>query len=136
MLYGQAPPARARVAQLDRLPKTQHLNLSIALPLRNQMALTSLLHSLGDPASPSYRHYLSPAQFTAKFGPTQKDYQAVINFAKAKGLKVTGVHANRMLVDVEGAVPNIEKAFHLKMWSYRHPSEARKFYAPDRDPSV
>ena len=118
------------------LAGTNQLNLAIGLPLRNREALTNLLRQIYDPASPNYHHYLTPDQFTEKFGPTEKDYQAVIAFAKANGLTVTGTHPNRMLVDVSGSVANIQKAMHVTMRVYQHPKEARQFYAPDVEPSV
>jgi len=41
-----------------------------------------------------------------------------------------------VLLDVEGPVSTIEKTFHVAMRVYKHPKEARAFYAPDSDPSV
>jgi kumamolisin len=41
-----------------------------------------------------------------------------------------------MIVDVEGPVANIERAFHLNMGVYRHPTEERTFYAPDQEPTA
>jgi subtilase family serine protease len=117
-------------------PGTNRLNLAIGLPLRNPEELTNLLRQIYDPASPNYRHYLTPAQFTEQFGPTEKDYQAVIAFARAKGMTVTGTHPNRMLVDVSGPVADIERALHVTMRTYRHPTENRMFYAPDVEPSL
>jgi len=123
----------SQLKPIGPLDKTQELNLAISLPLRNQAGLTQLLQQISDPTSPNYRHYLTPAQFTAQFGPTQSDYQAVIAFAKANGLTVTARHANRMIVDVKGTVPVVEKALHVTMLSYQHPTEKRKFFAPDAD---
>src|SRR2546422_709276 len=60
------------------LPATTNLDLAIGLPLRNQDALSSLLHEICDPASPRYRQYLTPERFTEMFGPTKEDYDAVI----------------------------------------------------------
>jgi hypothetical protein len=136
MLFGHLPPAAARSAALGRLPNSQHLQLAISLPLRNQPALAEFLRQLSDPTSPNYRHYLTPAQFAEKYGPTEADYLAVIQFGRSHGLKITGMHPNRTLVDVEGTVPQIEKTFHVTMWNYQHPSEARKFYSPDTEPSI
>jgi len=136
VLHSRVPAAVAKLASLGRLPIGQHLHLSISLPLRNQQALADLLHQLSDPSSPNYRHYLTPAQFTEKFGPTSSDYQAVIHYATAQGFKVMATHSNRMLLEVDGAVPDIERAFHVKMLNYQHPTEARKFYAPSTTPSV
>jgi len=136
MLHGHVPKTVSRLKPVERLPGTQHLRLAVCLPLRNQLELAELLRQLSDPASPNYRQYLTPEQFTDRFGPSKSDYQAVIEFAKANGLSVKGVHPNRMLVDVEGTVSDIEKALHVTMRNYQHPNEARKFYAPDTEPSV
>jgi len=115
---------------------SQHLRLAISLPFRNPQELTALLGGLYSPASPEYRKFLSPTDFSERFGPSEEDYQAVIAFARAHGLKVTGTHPNRMIVDVDGAVSDIEQSFHVKMQVYQHPREARQFYAPDTDPTV
>ncbi len=123
-------------APLGRLPGDQTLKLNIALPLRNQADLEDLLQRLYDPKSSSYHQWLSVEQFTERFGPTQEDYDAVMRFAVANGLKVTGTAPNRMIVDVTGSVANVERAFHVNMGVYQHPTENRTFYAPDREPSA
>ncbi len=130
------PPAAAQLQPIDRPPGSMRLDLAIGLPLRNHAALTSLLQQIYDPASPQYHHYLTPAQFTERFGPTEQDYQSVIDFATTNGFTVTGRHPNRLLLDVNAAVADIERAFHVTMRVYQHPTEARRFYAPDVEPSV
>ena len=135
-LPGHVPAAAARIAAIDRLPAAQSLNLAIGLPLRNPEALARFLRDLYDPASPNYRHYLTSEQFTEKFGPAAADYQAVVAFAQANGLTVTGTHADRMLLDVCGPVTAVEHAFRLALRVYPHPAEARTFFAPDAEPSV
>jgi len=104
--------------------------------MRNQADLTALLQELYDPASPNYRHFLTPQQFTEKFGPTEQDYQAMQDFAKANGLTVTATHPNRVVLDVEGSIQEIEQAFHVTLRVYQHPKEGRTFYAPDAEPSL
>jgi len=135
VLYGHVPQAVADSRALHELPGAMRLNLAIGLPLRNQSELDSLLVQLSDPASPNFGHYLSAEQFAAEFGPTEQDYQALIQFAQENGLVVTGTHPNRILLDVSGEVPNIEKVLHVKMMAYSHPVRG-EFYAPDREPSL
>ncbi len=135
-LRGHVPAAVTGLAPVGRLPATQRLNLAIALPLRNQEALDELLRQLYDPASPRYRQYLTPAQFAAEFGPTAQDYEAVAAFAKAHRLSVKDRYSNRLVLDVSGAVSDIENALHVTMRTYRHPTEPRTFYAPDTEPSL
>src|SRR5579872_463384 len=121
---------------LNRLPAIQHLGLAIMLPLNNEAELDNLLQQIYDPSSPKYRHYLSVEEFTARFGPTQSDYDNVVSYMEAHGLKVTTVHANRMVLDVEGPVSAVEKTFNVQMGLYQHTKENRTFYAADREPSV
>jgi subtilase family serine protease len=124
-------------AQLvGHLPAAQSMRIVLTLPLRNQAGLNKFLHELYDPSSPSYHRFLTVEQFTSKFGPSQQDYNTVIQFAKAHGLNVIGTSRNRMNVDVEGPVASIEEALHLTMGVYQHPTEKRTFYAPDREPSL
>lgn len=138
VLHRHVPAAVAsgQAALVGPMPATQQMNFSIVLPLRNQSELTSLLSQLYDPSSPDYRHFLSVGEFTQQFGPTAEDYQAVLDFARAHGMTVTAVPANRMLVPVRATVAQVEQAFNVKMNRYRHPTENRNFFSPDREPTL
>ena len=125
-----------QAALVGSLPETQRLQATIVLPPRNQSELNSLLSRIYNPFSPDYHHFLGVDQFTEQFAPTQEDYRAVVNFAKANGLDVTSTPANRMIVPVSGSVDQIEKTFHVRINVYRHPTENRTFYSPDREPSL
>jgi hypothetical protein len=136
-LPGHVPPLAAQARRLADPPlPTQELNLALGLPLRNQDKLTHLLSELYDPRSAQYRHFLSAREFAEMFGPTEEDYATVRNFAESHGFKVTKTHPNRALLDVRASMQEIERAFHLHMSLYEHPTEKRSFYAPDREPSV
>jgi kumamolisin len=144
--YGQGQQVRTKhmrdavsngeATWVSRLPATQSLRLDIALPLRNESELNELLQQIYDPQSASYHQFLSVEEFTERFGPSQEDYNAVISFAEANGLTVTGTAPNRMIVNVSGPVANIERAFHVNMGMYQHPTEDRTFYAPDSEPTA
>jgi subtilase family serine protease len=80
-LHGHVPRGVANSRVLGRVSRSERLSLAIGLPLRNQEALELLLQQLYDPASPNYHQYQKPEQFAAQFGPTEPDYQALIQFA-------------------------------------------------------
>jgi subtilase family serine protease len=138
VLHKHVRPAvtNGQAAPVGPMSKTQHMRLAIILPLRNQGELTNLLKRLYDPSSPDYRHFLTVAQFTERFGPTVRDYDAVVKFARSKGFGVSNTPANRLLVHIDGTVSQINKAFNVAMTTYRHPTESRTFYSPDREPSL
>jgi len=131
-----AAVSSGQVARLSVMDQTKTMKLGLILPLRNEAELDSLLLQLRDPQSPNYHHYLSSEEFTARFGATQADYDAVVAWAKASGLTVTQTTANRRVVDVQGSVAAINRAMHVQLGNYQHPTEGRTFFAPDREPTV
>jgi len=135
-LRDHIPPAAARLKAVSKVPPADRLRLVIGLPFRNQDHLDGFLAEVNEPGSTNYHRWLTPEEFTQRFGPTEEEYEKVIGFAHASGFDITGRSANRMLLDVESSVTNIEKALHLALHYYRHPKENRNFFAPDANPSV
>ncbi|MGD0411894.1 MAG: protease pro-enzyme activation domain-containing protein [Verrucomicrobiota bacterium] len=137
-LQGHQPEAirRMNLQPVGELPATNRLNLAIGLPARNRGDLTGFLRQLYDPTSANYRKFITPEQFTQRFGPSQEDYDKLKNFFTAKGLKVTGLHPNRTLLDVNLSVADIQRVFHVNLRVYQHPAEPRTFFAPDAEPSI
>jgi subtilase family serine protease len=125
-----------RAKRVGKVPGSQVLKLNIVLPLRDQAGLETLLKNLYDPSSRSYRHFLTVRQFTEQFGPTQKNYDAVVHFAKSNHLTVIGGSRDGMNVEVTARASAIESAFHVTLRTYRHPTENRNFYAPDKEPTT
>jgi len=121
---------------LGRLSATQIVQLDVVLPLSDQAGLDAFLNDLYDPASPSYRNFLTVGQFTERFGPSQEEYDAVVRFANANGFTVVGGTRDGMDVQIKGPVSAVEKAFHVTMRAYQHPTENRTFYAPDSEPAT
>ncbi len=118
------------------LPATQSMRLVLTLPIRNQAGLDSFLQEVYNPSSASYRQFLTVEQFTARFGPSQQDYDEVVRFAQTHGFTVVNTSRNRLNLDITGSVASIEEAFHVTMGVYNLPGENRTFYAPDREPTT
>jgi kumamolisin len=127
VLNGQAKHA-------GHLASSQVLQLDIVLPVRDQAGLEAFLADIYNPESSNFHNYLTPAQFTARFGPTQQDYNQVVEYVRAFGLQVVGGSRDGMDVQVVGRVGDVERAFQVNMMSYQHPTENREFFAPDREP--
>ena len=135
-LTGDVPTAAVRAARnLGRLPAASVVSSAMILPLRNQTELDALLSRLQDPADPQYGHYLTPDEFTARFGPTAAQYAAAARYAKSQGLTVIGTHANRLLLDVSGPASRMEAAFGVHLNAYKG-AGGRVFHASDAVPSV
>src|SRR5579863_7718856 len=119
---------------VGRLAASRIMQLDLVLPLRDAEGLDLLLRELYEPADVHYRHFLKVPEFTERFGPTQVDYDAVVNFAQRNGFAVVGGTRDGMDVQIRGPVSAVEAAFHINLKIYQHPTENRTFYAPDREP--
>jgi kumamolisin len=112
------------------------LHVAIVLPMRDLAGLDALVRNIYDPANPAYRHYLSAAQFTERFGPSAADYAAALQFFADNGLRITGTAANRYMIDATASVATLESVLHVKFGLYQHPTENRLFIAPAGEPTV
>jgi len=121
---------------LGRMPATQTMNFSVTLALRHAPELDNFLADIYDPSSANYRHFVTPEEFTARFGASQEDWDATVRFARQSGFKVIGGTREGGNLQLKGTVAQVEKAFNVKMGVYQHPTENRTFFAPDREPSV
>ncbi len=126
---GQAP-------LVGRLPASKSLNFDIVLPLRDRPGLQSFLREQYDPASPFYQLFLTPQEVTERFGPSQKDWDALVRFAKASGFEIISGTRDARDLRLIGTVANIEKALHVTLGVYQDPTEDRTFFAVDREPTV
>jgi kumamolisin len=112
------------------------MRIDIVTAVRDQAGLDGFLREIYNPSSPSYRNFLTVEQFTARFGPSQHDFDALIHFATANGLTVTGGSRDAMDLQLKGSVAAIETAFHVTMGLYHDPIANHNFFAPDREPTV
>jgi subtilase family serine protease len=72
--------------------------------------------AVSTPGTAQYRHFLTPAQFAARFGATAAEESAVESWARSQGMTVTA--ANRDYVDVKTTVATAARAFSVAYGSY------------------
>src|SRR6202453_2020977 len=128
--------ANGQAQLIGKLPPTQTLHFDIVLPLRDRTGLETFLQQVADPTNPSYHQFLTPREFTARYGPSQEDWDTLVAFAKASGFEIIKGNLEGRDLQLTGTVANIEKAFHVTMGQYRDLAEDRTFFAVDREPTV
>ncbi|MER7671726.1 protease pro-enzyme activation domain-containing protein [Kitasatospora sp. NPDC096128] len=129
-------PAVAHSEKKGDVPAEQQISVSVSLKLRDAAALDRFLGAVATPGTPEYGRYLTPEQFTARFGPTEQDVQQVKAYLAAQGLTVSGVSANRQVVDAHGTTAQVSQAFGTHESSYVDPQQQRTFFANDDAASI
>jgi subtilase family serine protease len=97
----------------------------VYLAARNPARLTAAAIAESTPGSPSYRHFLSPAQVQARFGQTPAQIGAVRTWLRGAGLRVTGEnhHLANGYVAVSGSMAAASRAFGVRFARYRMPGQ-------------
>jgi subtilase family serine protease len=125
-----------RAAVVGPVDPSTSMRLYLSLPLQNEAALNELLVELQDQNDPLYHKYLSPDEFTRRFGPSVDDYAVVVAWARDKGFVVGATPPNRRFVDITGTVATINNAFQISLTTYLDQTHNRHFFAPNQEPTV
>jgi subtilase family serine protease len=72
--------AKHQAALAGSVDPSTPMRMQVVLPMRDKEGLKDLLGVLYNPASPLYRHWLGVAEFTKRFGPSERDYNAAIAY--------------------------------------------------------
>jgi subtilase family serine protease len=118
------------------LSPAQPMEITVSLPSRNEAELRSLLGAIYDPTGPLYHQYLSVAQFTERYGPSEADYRSLLSFALTHHLRPHALVANRRVLNLEATVADVDRAFDIDVQVYRRPDGTGLFFAPNREPTL
>jgi subtilase family serine protease len=81
--------------------------------------VAALARAVSDPRSASYGHYLTPAQFRARFAPSQAQVGTVRSWLRSEGFSVEYTPLNNHYVSAEGTIAQAEAAFGTSFGMYK-----------------
>ncbi len=108
--------------------------LSLNISPDKQAALDQLLADQQDPASPDYHRWLTPEEFGTRFGPSDDDIAAAVDWLKSQGFTVDEIGAGRTWINFSGDVKHVNQAFHTAIHTYR--VNGKLHHANNADPSI
>jgi len=96
----------------------------VALPIRDPEGLDATIAALYDPASPSFRSYLTAGEWVARHAPAQEDLDAAVAWLEREGLRVARVGKNRLVLQVTGTVGDFNATFDTELHDYTKADDA------------
>jgi subtilase family serine protease len=113
-LEGNHPDEAAEIAE-SAAASSRPLSMHLTMAIRNRAELDRVLADQQNPASPEYHHWLTPDEFTNRFGPTDADLAKITRWLTRKGFAVQSADAHARIVSFTGTVASAEKAFGVKI---------------------
>ncbi len=106
-------------AEVSQAPAAKTVDARVYLSSRNAAALDAAVAAVSTPGSAGYRHYITPAQFREKYGPTPQAATKVSEWLRSAGLKVSALKQNGRYFEVTGSVKSAQKAFGTQLSLFR-----------------
>lgn len=103
------------VKLLGKPAATRTLHISLALAPRDAAAVTDAVKATYTEGSGSYHHFITPAQWKARFAPTAASVAKVTSYLEHEGFTHVSVAGNRLLVTGDATVSRVENAFHTSL---------------------
>ena len=132
VLAGNRPLEATTTRPIGHLEATRQLKLEVTLALRDKAGLDQLIEAQQDPNSPLYHQWLTPQEFTSRFGPTQQDAAAVTQWLSSEGFQVTGASLDERWVKFTGSASQAEKTFGTPIMAFG----TGRFYSNTAEPVI
>src|SRR5271166_710402 len=117
-LIGNHPIEATTLHPMAHANSSLLLRMEVTLALRNRPALDQLIRDQQEPSSPRYQQWLTPQQFTDRFGPSQQDVDAVAQWLNAQGFTVTASSRANRYLRFTGTVADAARVFGVDIMAF------------------
>jgi subtilase family serine protease len=134
VLSGSAPDWATAADYVGTANSSTDVGFRVYLGWTDPAGAAAMANAVSDPTSPSYGHYLSPAQFRKQFAPAAANVAQVQNWLRSQGFSLTYSPKNGHYVSAEGSVAQLQAAFGVSFGNYLVHGQVVR--APSSDVSV
>jgi subtilase family serine protease len=95
------------------------VSFDLVLSLRNAVGAQTLAREVSTPGSALFHHYLTDAQWEAKYGPAKAEVTKATAWLRKEGLSPGSAPADRLFVPATGSAGTVEHAFGIQLGYYK-----------------
>lgn len=111
-LASLATASAATLSLVGQAAASRPVEFNVVLPLRNKAELNTLIGQMHDNTSPMFHQWLTPQQFSERFGPDAATVASVTKSFQARGLTVV---AGTRSLHVSGTAAGVGSALHTSL---------------------
>ncbi len=133
-LPGHVLPGLGAATRISAAPGLAPLTLTIVMRRDDEAGYAEYLRAVYDAQSTQFHKFLTAAQQSEHFGPSQADVDAVLGFLAGSGLQVMSTSPDRLIISATSTRADAERAFAVHVSDYT--SGGRQFFANDTGPNL
>ncbi len=116
---GSLTPSVERSKPLGHVASGSQVKFDLVLNLRDAAGARAIVNAVSNPGSAQYRHYLTDAQWIARYAPTQASVASAETWLREQGFKVGSVPADRLFISAQGSAAQVESAFGTTLGNFK-----------------
>jgi pseudomonalisin len=124
----------AHATRLSAARPSQRMEIGIGFTDPHAAAEQALIAAQQDPASPQYHHFLTPAQYDARFAVSRATFSRALAWLRSGGARVIHTSGARNFAEISATVKQIDGLFQTSIGSYE--AHGTRFLANASAPSV
>lgn len=117
-IVGNHSRAADTAAVTAAVPASVAQTFKVALNPRDPAGVAAVAKAVSNPADPQFHHYLTAAQWEARFSPTAATVGRVSSWLRSKGFTVGTVSGDRMSIGAAGTTGQVRSAFGVTVNRY------------------
>jgi kumamolisin len=129
------PKVARSFADRGALAREKILPVMVSLELNHEDELDRRLLEVYTPGSASYKKFVTPEEFHARYAPTQEQVEQAQNFLAAQGVTGLKVNENGYLIEGNASVGVLKSAFQTEIRRYKD-STGKMYFAPSSEPKL
>ncbi|MBV8301475.1 MAG: hypothetical protein JOY68_06095, partial [Candidatus Dormibacteraeota bacterium] len=133
-LTGNVLPGLSQATKVGPVPASTPMRVLVDLQRPDPAGESAAYAAMYNPASPQYHHFLTPSQFTARFGVPSSQTQELSSWLGGGGLHVFYTAPAGDVVEASGNAAQVSALFHTTISSYTF--KGLHFIANEQRPSV
>ncbi len=118
----------SRVIRVGPTSPGEMIDLRVELRSPRPGERDAFARAVNDPTSADYRHYLTPAQYGRRFGPSDGDITTVGRWLTRNGIAVVGGDSQRTTLAARGTAARVERLLGIALDDYRSAESAIPFH--------
>lgn len=118
-MRGTLAPAAERSHPAGKVSAKSTVSFDLTLKLRNATGARQFALAVSTPRNKQFHHYLTSAQWTARYAPTKAEVNAAERWLRSEGLTVGSVPKDRLFITAHGSVAKVEHAFGVSLGMYK-----------------
>lgn len=117
-MNGSLAPAQERAHPAGSVSSSTTVGFDLLLKMSDASGAQAFVKDVSTPGSAGFHHYLTAAQWGARFGPTSAEVASAESWLRSEGLTIGALPKDQLFIPASGTAAQVEHAFGVTLGYY------------------